>query len=141
MSTNRLTSGDTCHMPTFGRRLTEIEVEAYDHVDPSLVRRVRIIRIPFIPGGFTGMTLGTWILIAHPVPADGSSTLMAHELVHVRQWAQTGRFRFARSYLSSFVQELRVERAWKAAYWLIEAEREARSETDQWRQRRSDGID
>ncbi len=140
MSTNPVTSGNTYPMVMFGRRLTETEIEAYDHVDPILARRVRVIRIPGIPGGYTGMTLGTWVLMTHPVSDDGSSALMAHELVHVRQWAESGRIRFARRYLTSFLQELRVERAWKAAYFLIEAEREARTETDRWRERKTGGA-
>ncbi len=133
MAVNHVTSGNTGVMAKLVRRLSDAEVEAYNHIEPALARRVRLVRIPLIPGGFSGMTLGTWILVAVPVPDDGRSTLVAHELVHVRQWNE-GRIRFTRRYLGSFLQQLRVERAWKAAYWLIEAEREARDETHRWQQ-------
>lgn len=123
-------------MASLGRRLNDVEIDAYNHVPAGLARRVRVIRIPFIPGGYSGMTMGTWVLVAVPVPADGTSTLMAHELVHVRQWSELGRVRFARSYITSFLSALRVEKAWKAAYWLVDAEREARDETRSWQQRR-----
>lgn len=120
-----------------GRHLTADEINAYDHVPADLARRVRVIRIPMIPGGFTAMTLGTWVLVAIPVPADSPSTLMAHELVHVRQWNDLGKRRFTTRYLTSFMSALRAQRAWKAAYWLIDAECEARAETDQWCHRRA----
>jgi len=117
--------------------LTAAELDAYDHVPRDMARRVRIMRIPLIPGGYVGITLGAWIFVTESVPADGSSSLIAHELVHVRQWSELGKIRFGRRYTMSFLRGLRVERAWKAAYWVVEAEQEARAETNSWVRRRS----
>lgn len=122
-----------------GRSLTEREIECYDLVAPSLARRVRVYGIPFIPGGYAGITLGRNILLTTDVDADGSSALMAHELVHVGQWSDRGMLAFSRWYLSSFARNLVRHKRWTAAYLNIEAEIEARSETTRWLHRRAAG--
>lgn len=101
-----------------------------------LARRVRIVTVPTLPGGYDGMTLGYTILLTHPVDEDGNSPLLAHELVHVRQWADQGRARFAGRYLSSFARGLKLHRNRKRAYLSIEAETEARLEAAEWLRRR-----
>ena len=67
------------------RSLTPHEQQTYDVVDPQLAARVRVVDIPFIPGGYSGITLGRFVCLADPQPTTGTSTLLAHELVHVQQ--------------------------------------------------------
>jgi hypothetical protein len=120
-----------------GRPLNEIELEAYDMIPPELGRRVRVHRIPAIPGGYAGMTLGHHILLARDVEPDGTSTLLAHELVHVRQWSEQGLLGFSSRYLASFGRNLGRHRRWQPAYRDVDAEHEARRETTDWLRRRA----
>jgi hypothetical protein len=119
------------------RVLNEIELEAYAMVSPELGRRVRVHRVSTIPGGYDGMTLGRHVLLARDVDADGTSALLAHELVHVRQWAEQGVVGFSARYVSSFVRNLARYRRWKRAYHDIGAELEAKRETTDWLRRRA----
>jgi hypothetical protein len=118
-----------------GRPLNETEVEAYDVVRPGLARRVRLVRVPGLPGGYAGMTLGRFVLLARPVPDDGTSPLLAHELVHVRQWAELGVAGFAARYLGGFGRAFRRHRRWRPAYLDIGLEVQARIEATAWRRR------
>ena len=120
-----------------GRSLNEDEINSYDVLSPELARRVRVFSVPFIPGGYLGITLGSCILLACDVEEDGSSALLAHELVHVQQWYDHGRLGFSRRYLSSFGKNLTEQKRWKRAYQQIDAEIEARLETVEWLQRRA----
>ncbi len=120
-----------------GRRLNEIELEAYDVLPRDLARTVRIHRVRALPGGYAGMTLGRHVLLARAVDEDGTSALLAHELVHVRQWADQGLAGFSARYLSSFGRGLAHHRRWGRAYRDVEAEREAREETTAWLRRRA----
>lgn len=120
-----------------GRSLNAAELESYDMVSADIARRVRVVQIPFIPGGYAGMTLGRTILLAREVGADGDSALLAHELVHVRQWNELGIVGFSGRYLSSFARNLVRHRRWKAAYHDIDAELEAKQETTDWLRRRT----
>ncbi|MEM7325091.1 MAG: hypothetical protein AAF531_18525 [Actinomycetota bacterium] len=115
-----------------GRRLSEVEIESYDLCPEPIARRVRVIRIPLIPGGYAGMTLGRTVLLAKDVARDGTSSLMAHELVHARQWTDQGLFRFAWAYTSSFTRNFYTLRSWNKAYHQIDAELEAKQETADW---------
>ena len=118
------------------RPLNAIELDAYDLVPRELAARARIHRVPGLPGGYAGMTLGSRILLARDEPADGTSTLLAHELVHVRQWADQGIVRFSVSYVTSFARGLWRHRRWRPAYLDVEAEIEAREDTSRWLHRR-----
>ncbi len=120
-----------------GRRLNDDEVDSYDMVTPDLARRIRLVNIPFIPGGYAGMTLGRTVLLAREVDNDGGSALIAHELVHARQWTEQGAPRFLSAYLTSFAKNLYQHRRWKMAYHNIDAELEAKKETTDWLRRRS----
>ncbi len=124
-------------VPSIGRGLTPAEIESYDVITGDLARRVRIVEVPALPGQYVGMTLGRYVLLAKHVPDDGSSTLLAHELVHVRQWAELGVAGFSGRYVLSFLAGLRANRRWMAAYHSIEAEEEARRETTDWLRRRT----
>lgn len=123
-----------------GRRLSEAEVESYDVCPAELTRQVRVVKIPFIPGGYSGMTLGKAVLLATDVSPDGDSALLAHELVHVRQWNEQGVLGFSWQYVSSFARNLYTERGWNAAYQQIDAELEAKNETTLWRRRKSRSV-
>ncbi|MGB5759016.1 MAG: DUF4157 domain-containing protein [Acidimicrobiales bacterium] len=120
-----------------GRPLNAIEIASYDMVPPELARRVRVRRVRFLPGGYAGMTLGHTVLLARDVEADGNSALLAHELVHVRQWSERGRVRFSTQYLNSFARALARHRRWNRAYHSIDAELEAKKETTDWLRRRT----
>ena len=124
-----------------GRPLNDTEIEAYDVVSPELARKVRVYRIRFIPGGYAGMTIGRNVLLANDVTEDGNSALMAHELVHARQWEDLGLVGFSRRYATSFARNLIKHKRWHAAYRDIEAEVEARNETTDWLRRKTrDGL-
>jgi hypothetical protein len=110
-----------------GRPLTETEIAA----------KVRVVSVPYIPGGYDGMTLGYHVLLARPVGDDGQSALLAHELVHVRQWAEDGRIRFSTRYVLSFLRGLASHKRWGPAYRSVDAEVEARIETTDWLRRSS----
>ncbi len=119
-----------------GRSLNQAELDSYDVLPKYLARNVRVVSVPALPGGYDGMTLGYTILLAHDIDEQGNSPLLAHELVHVRQWAEQGRIRFSGRYLGSFTRGLRLHRNWKQAYLSVEAETEARRETSAWLRRR-----
>lgn len=120
-----------------GRPLNDVELDAYDVLPRELARTVRVHRIRGLPGGYAGMTVGRHVLVARDVEPDGSSPLLAHELVHVRQWADQGPVGFSARYLASFGRGLAAHRRWNPAYRDIEAEREARRETTDWLRRRA----
>lgn len=121
-----------------GRPLNGVELDAYDHIPRALAVRVRIHRVRALPGGYAGMTLGYRILLSRDERRDGSSALLAHELVHVRQWAERGLVGFSAGYLASFGRGLRHHRRWRPAYHDIEDEIDAREETARWLRRRLD---
>ena len=116
------------------RRLTSDEIAAYDVLSTELASRVRVIRVPALPGRYVGLTVGRFIFLARDV-GHGTSSLLAHELVHVRQWHELGAIGFLYRYLADFVRGLRTHRRWNAAYRDIGAECEARSEAADWVER------
>lgn len=118
------------------RRLNEAEIEAYDLIPTDLAVRVRVVRLP-MPGPYAGITFGRVVVLGRDVPADGGSSLLAHELVHVRQWSDLGVIGFSARYLSQFASGLVRLRSWKAAYHQIGAEREARASAEEWRRRKT----
>lgn len=119
------------------RHLTAHEQEVYDVVDKKLAAKVLVIDIPMIPGGYSGMTLGRFICLADPQPTTGTSTLLAHELVHVQQFYEQGPLRFLWTYLRAFFGGLRTHRGWNQAYRNIPQEVEARSAANHWAQRQN----
>lgn len=115
-----------------GRALNEQELAAYDVIPRTLAQNVRIVSIPRIPGGFVGITLGNIIALTREEPDDGTSPLLAHELVHVGQWHYEGRVRFVLSYVNHFSKGIARHRSWGKAYLNIGAEVEARAEATAW---------
>ena len=119
-----------------GRPLTDTEIASYDHLPEPLARRVRVHEVPWLPGRYVGVCLGTRIVLATEIPGDGSSALLAHELVHVRQWHEWGRRRFLLRYLRDFLGGLGTTRSWHRAYRARAAEVEAREVATAWHLRR-----
>ncbi|MDH3683106.1 MAG: hypothetical protein OEV40_24525 [Acidimicrobiia bacterium] len=119
------------------RRLTSEEVDAYHLISADLSQRVWVVRIPDLPGPYAGLALGRFVFLAREVPPSGSSLLLAHELVHVRQWAELGIAGFLFRYLRDFSRGLKQHRNWQKAYRQIDAEEEARRLVDQWAEDRS----
>ena len=71
--------------------------------------------------------------------SDGTSSLIAHELVHVRQFAERGRLWFGATYLFHYLRNLARTRNHHRAYRAIPHEIEAYDGAATWaaRQRRS----
>ncbi|MFT5202618.1 MAG: hypothetical protein ACI9C1_002011 [Candidatus Aldehydirespiratoraceae bacterium] len=120
------------------RRLTPAELDAYDVIDRSLAERVRIVPVPFLAPGASGMTIGRFIFLTSDPDQLGGRELLAHELVHVRQFAELGFLRFLFHYLRDYGRCLRELRKHRAAYLAIPAEERARAEAAVWQARRKD---
>ena len=108
------------------RRLDPIAtVAAFDHVAAIDARHARLVTVPWLTPGVAGMTLGRWILLRRGREHDAA--LIAHELVHVRQWRERGAVRFLAAYLGAYVRGRRAGLGHDAAYAAIPAEVEARA--------------
>lgn len=117
------------------RRLEGPELASYD-LDPELAARVRIVRVPVLAPGSSGMTIGRFVFLTSDVDRGGGRELLAHELVHVRQYEEAGVVSFLLRYLRDYVQGLRRLKNHRQAYLAIPAEVEARAEARAWRRRR-----
>jgi len=118
------------------RPLSSAEIASYDHLAPDLAARVRVVRLPMIPGRYVGITLGRFVCLDRDLPPNGASHLLAHELTHARQWAELGVVGFLVRYLGGFGRGVVRHRRWHPAYRDIALEQEARAEADAWAQRR-----
>jgi hypothetical protein len=114
------------------RRLNEVELDAYTLVPRWVAARAVLIRVPVLPPGATGMTSGRFVFLKRDEPTDGTSTLIAHELVHVRQFVEMGRLRFGLRYLSSYLRNLLRLRSHRQAYLQIPQEVEAYTMARAW---------
>lgn len=105
----------------------------FDHLDAGVVGRARIRVARHLPKQADAMTIGRTIYVrpGH----EGSDGLLAHELVHVRQWQQYGALGFLRRYLGAYVANLVRQRNHMAAYRAIPFEVEARAEAATWKAR------
>lgn len=121
-----------------GRPLNPLELDRYHLIPRALAARVRVYEIPALPGSYVGITLGRHVFLATDVADDGKSLLLAHELVHVRQWHELGAVGFARRYVWSFLRSLPSTRSWNESYQSIPAEVEARDGAARWRR---DGLE
>ncbi|RMH72097.1 MAG: hypothetical protein D6683_14140 [Actinomyces sp.] len=117
------------------RVLTPDEVAAYDVIPLELADRVRIQRWPLLPPGVGGLTWGRFVLLRRDDDRTGRRPLLAHELVHVRQFAERGRLCFGARYLAEYLAGLLRHRRHRAAYLAISAEVEARAEAAAWARR------
>ena len=118
------------------RRLTPAELDAYDVLPRALATRVRIQRVPFLAPGSNGMTIGRFVFLRNDGLFDGSRKIIAHELVHVRQYYELGMFRFLARYLGGYVRALAKHHRHRAAYLAISFEEQAYAEADEWLARR-----
>lgn len=89
-----------------------------------------------LPFGSSGMAVGRYVLLRTDNDRSGNRKLLAHELVHVRQWHESGSWAFLRAYLGDYFRGLRRHRRHRDAYRAIRAEQEARAEADAWETRR-----
>jgi Domain of unknown function (DUF4157) len=93
-------------------------------VPPADVARARVVDVPWLTPGVGAMTLGRLILVRHGHADD--TTLLAHELVHVRQWRELGSARFLWRYLGAYARGRVAGLSHAAAYESIPLEVEAR---------------
>jgi hypothetical protein len=115
------------------RRLTEVEVAAYDHVPPEIARRARVQRVPLLPRGASGMTIGRFVFLLDDSKRAGNSKLIAHELVHVLQYRRQGYLAFSGRYLWHYGRGMiRHRLRHRVAYRNIPAEIEAYAAADLW---------
>lgn len=114
------------------RRLTAQEVASYDLVPADIARRARVQRVPVLSPGMHGMTLGRVILVLRDGDRSGQRTLLAHELVHVEQYAKLGTARFLWRYVGEYARNLWRLRSHRQAYRAITFEAEARAEATRW---------
>ena len=94
-------------------------------VPPADVARARIIDVPRLTPGVAAMTLGRIILLRRDHATD--EALLAHELVHVRQWRELGTVRFLWRYLGAYARGRRAGLGHQRAYEAIPLEVEART--------------
>ena len=78
------------------------------------------------------MTLGRLILLRRDDDRSGRRVLLAHELVHVEQYAELGTARFLWRYLREYVRNLWRLCSHRQAYESSSFEAEARAATDRW---------
>ena len=88
------------------------------------VERARIVDVPCLTPGVAAMTLGPVILLR--TGHRGDEALLAHELVHVRQWRELGAARFLWRYLGAYARGRLAGLGHQRAYEAIPLEAEAR---------------
>lgn len=119
------------------RQLEGPELGAYKHISQVLTSRVRLVKVPWLPNGADGLTIGKRVLVKKEVDPSRSKELIAHELVHVRQWAEYGIVGFLTRYVFHYLKNLVKYRKHYTAYLEIPFEVEARNEAKRWAQARS----
>jgi len=82
-----------------------------------------------VPKGADGITIGSLVIVRH---GKGSTHLLRHELVHVRQWRRHGLVGFGCRYLGSYAVWRLRGKGHRGAYLRIPLEIEA-----EWVARRS----
>jgi hypothetical protein len=117
--------------------LTNVELAAYDHIPEDLAARARVTKVPFLTPGSSGMTLGRWVFLRNDSRRDGTSKLLAHELVHVQQWHDLGVRRFLWRYLAAYFRAVLRLRNHRRAYLVIPFEVEAYDRADEWMRTRA----
>jgi hypothetical protein len=107
------------------RRLDTRHLDEFTHVPVRDLDRARLVTVPILTPGVAGMTLGRWILVRRGHEHDDA--LIAHELVHVRQWRQLGAVRFLARYLGGYARGRWRGLGHQRAYAAIPLEAEARA--------------
>lgn len=106
------------------RRLSDDELGRHPHVPEVDRRRARILVVPWLVPGAAAMTIGRLVLVRRGWEED--RPLLAHELVHVRQWRELGIVGFLRPYLGAYFGGRGRGLGHQAAYHAIPLEAEAR---------------
>jgi hypothetical protein len=114
------------------RRLNAAELDAYDLVPRAIAARARVQRVPLLPRGASGMTIGRFVFVLRDDLHDGTSQLLAHELVHVRQYREQGYLAFSIRYLWHYGRGILRLRSHRRAYRAIPAEAEAYAAAAVW---------
>ena len=117
-------------MAVVGRWLSRDEVDEYDHIPRAVALRARLHRVRLLPPGSSGMTLGHQVLLRRG--HEDNRKLVAHELVHVAQYADRGRLRFLTRYLADYTRNLTRLRNHRQAYLAVPAEVDARASAADW---------
>lgn len=107
------------------RRLTPGERVSFVHVPPLDRARARVVVVGWLTPGTAAMTLGRWILVRRGHEQDRG--LLAHEMVHVRQWRERGVVGFIVAYVGEYLRSRRRGLGHWAAYRAISFEVEART--------------
>ena len=119
------------------RPLDSDEISLYDHVADAVLDTVTLVRTNLLPPAADGMAIGRFVFLRGDRIDKRRSTLMAHELVHVRQFSELGPARFLTRYVGEYLRNLSKMRNHRVAYLAISFEEEARREADQWRNRQA----
>ena len=107
------------------RRLDASERQRFTHVPGRDLQHARLVVVPLLTPGIAGMTLGRWILVRRGHEHDRD--LIAHELVHLRQWRELGVVQFLARYLGAYMRSRWRGLSHQAAYEAIPLEVEARA--------------
>lgn len=126
--------------PTRQRTLDQDEISSFTHVGDDILSRVKLIRTNLLPRAADGMTLGNLVLLRGNRIEDRATPLLAHELVHVRQFAELGPGRFLVQYVGAYLKNLLKYRNHRKAYLEIPLEIEARREASEWTEKRGTRI-
>ena len=81
--------------------------------------------VPWLTPGVAAMTIDRFVLVRRG--HETNVGLLAHELVHVEQWRESGPIRFLARYLREYVANRCHGMSHWAAYGAISAEVEARA--------------
>lgn len=119
------------------RRLEEPEIAACGLIGRELAETVKIRTALLLPRNVDAVTFGRTIWLRRRHDPGEHRELIAHELVHIRQYAEQGRARFLGRYVAEYLRLLVRMRRHRAAYRAIPAEVEARRLAADWVQRRS----
>lgn len=114
------------------RQLDREEIDTFSHVSEGILDRVRLVRTNLLPKAADGMTIGRFVFLRGDRIQDRSTTLLAHELVHVRQFAELGAVKFLIAYLGPYFVNLVKLRSHREAYLAIPLEVQARREAAEW---------
>lgn len=114
------------------RLLSAEEIDRYEHVADGLLERVKVVQSSFLPNGADGLTFGRYVFVKPGHFDESLSELMAHELVHVRQFAELGLIRFVSRYVTEYLRNLLELKSHRAAYLAISFEIDARENADKW---------
>lgn len=114
------------------RNLDEDEILSFTHVADDVLSKVSLIRTNLLPPAADGMTIGNIVFLRGDRIEQRATTLLAHELVHVRQFAEHGPIRFLTQYVGAYLKNFLATKNHRQAYLDIPFEIEAREEAAMW---------